>query len=416
MPNEIIRIESREHLLSTLSEASELEHNLMCLYLYAYFSLKQEGDPSLNDQEMSAVLSWGKIIKEIAIQEMGHLAMVANITTSIGGAAHFHRPNFPVSPGYYPSEFVVQLSPFNLASLDHFIFLERPDDSEIDMSQEFAPEVDYNREAPGGRLMSHTGDYKTVGALYEAINHGLHHLVSAISEEELFCGHRSLQITPSEVKLPGLVFIKDLKSARDAINTIVEQGEGGRSKDSHFQKFLGIKEEYMSLLKLNPEFHPSRACARNPVMRKPAADSEAVVWVSHPTAAQFLDVGNALYGLMLRLLVQIYSMEGRENHEKKFLLNCAFKVMESMSVVSRILPSFPAHDDSEEMAGLSFSLNRHFSAYEISSEKRLISERVSEILKRVRVLMKLGSFVKELASVQVALEHIMKDIPKKLND
>ena len=36
-----MNIETRDDLLSTLAEASELEHNLMCLYLYAAFSLKE---------------------------------------------------------------------------------------------------------------------------------------------------------------------------------------------------------------------------------------------------------------------------------------------------------------------------------------------------------------------------------------
>lgn len=41
MAPKTIEIESREPLLSTLAEAAELEHNLLCLYLYAVFSLKQ---------------------------------------------------------------------------------------------------------------------------------------------------------------------------------------------------------------------------------------------------------------------------------------------------------------------------------------------------------------------------------------
>ena len=32
---------AREQLLHTLYEAAELEHNLMCTYLYAAFSLKR---------------------------------------------------------------------------------------------------------------------------------------------------------------------------------------------------------------------------------------------------------------------------------------------------------------------------------------------------------------------------------------
>ena len=38
---------SREQLLHALYEAAELEHNLMCTYLYAAFSLKSGTDEGL---------------------------------------------------------------------------------------------------------------------------------------------------------------------------------------------------------------------------------------------------------------------------------------------------------------------------------------------------------------------------------
>jgi hypothetical protein len=40
---------------------------------------------------------------------------------------HFQRPNFPVVPGYHPAGVVVSLAPFDPATLDHFVFLERPE-------------------------------------------------------------------------------------------------------------------------------------------------------------------------------------------------------------------------------------------------------------------------------------------------
>ena len=41
LPTHFTPINSREQLLSTLAEAAEIEHNLMCCYLYAAFSLKR---------------------------------------------------------------------------------------------------------------------------------------------------------------------------------------------------------------------------------------------------------------------------------------------------------------------------------------------------------------------------------------
>src|SRR5690349_2957002 len=43
-----IVIGSREQLLHLLAEAAEIEHALMCSYLYAAFSLKRAGEPGVS--------------------------------------------------------------------------------------------------------------------------------------------------------------------------------------------------------------------------------------------------------------------------------------------------------------------------------------------------------------------------------
>ena len=78
-------------------------------------------DDDLTFQEMDAVNSWRKTILEICIQEMSHLALVANLTTAVGDGAHCFRFDFPVRSGYFPSEFVLELAPFDRETLQHFI-------------------------------------------------------------------------------------------------------------------------------------------------------------------------------------------------------------------------------------------------------------------------------------------------------
>ena len=51
-------IRSREHLLHVLAEAAELEHNLLCSYLFAAFSLKEDLDEDLQPHELQAVRRW----------------------------------------------------------------------------------------------------------------------------------------------------------------------------------------------------------------------------------------------------------------------------------------------------------------------------------------------------------------------
>ncbi len=89
---------SREALLGALYEAAELEHNLMCTYLYAAFSLRSGEAEGLSKDEAAAVARWRQTIIDVAIDEMGHLAAVWNITAALGGSPRFGRGNFPARP------------------------------------------------------------------------------------------------------------------------------------------------------------------------------------------------------------------------------------------------------------------------------------------------------------------------------
>lgn len=99
----------REQLIHVLTEAAEIEHNLLCSYLYAAFSMKRGVEEGLTSAE-----------------EMAHLALVNNLLVFVGGSPHFNRPNFPVPPGYHPAGFTVRLTPFDADTLEHFLYVERP--------------------------------------------------------------------------------------------------------------------------------------------------------------------------------------------------------------------------------------------------------------------------------------------------
>src|ERR1700683_3280460 len=56
-------IEHREALIYMLCEAAELEHGIMCQYLYAAFTLKQSEDEGLSPEEAEDVRRWRKRIR-----------------------------------------------------------------------------------------------------------------------------------------------------------------------------------------------------------------------------------------------------------------------------------------------------------------------------------------------------------------
>src|SRR5215510_4867712 len=77
-------IEHREALIYMLYEAAELEHGIMCQYLYAVFSLKQSTDEGLTEDELAAVQRWRQVVAHVATDEMLHLALVQNLLSAIG--------------------------------------------------------------------------------------------------------------------------------------------------------------------------------------------------------------------------------------------------------------------------------------------------------------------------------------------
>ncbi|MCR4282772.1 MAG: CDGSH iron-sulfur domain-containing protein [Bauldia sp.] len=403
-----IRIESREELIYLLAEAAAIEHNLMCCYLYAAWSLKRGERDGLSKQEAEAVTRWKRAIISVAIEEMAHLALVSNLSTSIGGAPHFSRPNFPIAPGYHPSGVVVELARFSPAVLDHFIFLERPEGKELSDSTEFVHPADYHRTQPKARLMPHAQDYATVGHLYRGVRHGLEVLAHHIGEQPLFCGDPPSQLGPSEASLPGLALVTNLASATAAIQTIIEQGEGApeHSEDSHFSRFMRVRKEYGEFLAADPAFEPAFPVAHNPVMRQPL-DPHNRVFIDAPETVHVLDFANALYGHTLRCLVQAYGRGAGEEADKRLFVDTAIDMMEALTQVGPYLASLPASKSHPGVnAGVTFTMLRDVAKLPRGGgEKRIMAERVAELSKHARHLFPEGH---ELAGLCGSLDTIMR--------
>src|SRR5215510_9745560 len=169
---------SREQLLHALYEAAELEHNLMCTYLYAAFSLRDGESEGLSAAEAEAVTRWRRAITDVAIEEMGHLSAIWNITSALGGSPRFGRLNFPLDPGGLPANVVVRLAPFDESVLQHFIYLERPALSNEPDGEGFKPDFVFQRGVARNRITPMPVDYETVGHFYEKLSKDLKDFVT----------------------------------------------------------------------------------------------------------------------------------------------------------------------------------------------------------------------------------------------
>ncbi len=377
---------SREQLLYWLQEAGEIEHNLMCCYLYAAFSLKRD-DPAWSAEERQAVAGWRRVITSVALEEMSHLALVGNLVNALGATPQWSRPAFPVDPGPYPADFVIRLTPFDAPTLEHFKYLERPGHERLRDGEGFEPAADYHRAIPPGRLSPGPWDYDTVGALYSVLDRALQRLVQARGEAAVFVGHAARQVDAALAPLPGVAPVTDLASARAAIATIVTQGEGAGTEhaDSHFVRFSRIGEELAARLRANPAFEPAWPAATHPVMNPPVRQTLDRVHVSHPVQAGWLDIGNALYTTALRCLLQ--GFVATERPRKAAWLAASFALMRGLVPVGQGLAARPArHDGDTVHAGLSFTPLRSLAALPEESAPQVLAERLGQLRERALAL------------------------------
>src|ERR1700758_4390467 len=186
-PEPTLTVETREELVFLLGEACEIEHGLMCEYLYAQFSLKRGPDEGLTEGQLARVQAWEKALITVIKQEMLHLALATNILTALGAAPHFERPNFPICSRWYPEGVQIALVPFGERALRHFIYLERPEGMALDDAAGFAAARHAQPlTADGAGLVAVPQEWRTVGHLYRGIEASLAKLCARDGGDAVF--------------------------------------------------------------------------------------------------------------------------------------------------------------------------------------------------------------------------------------
>jgi hypothetical protein len=318
----------REHLWWLLAEALQLEHMIMCQYLFAEFSLKDGVGDGLTSEQADAVDRWRNKLRGIAIEEMLHIALVANLTSAIGAAPAFGRPNFPQRSGYFPSGLQLDLLPFGEQALDHFLFLERPEGMERDDASEFvatAPlrdPVDEHETLPRGQ------EFATVGHLYRGIADGLRTLASRLGERALFVGSPRAQATPELFQWPQVVAVTDLESALAAVEEIIEQGEGAQGDwvDAHYGRFLSVRQEFDALRKADPTFEPARPVLAA-FLRQPFDIPTPRPVIIDPQARRIAELAGLAYELTLHVLLRFFTHTDETDSQLGVMVDAALTLM-----------------------------------------------------------------------------------------
>jgi hypothetical protein len=355
-------VAGREELLYLLGEAAEVEHAACCSYLYAAFTLRAEPGDGLTAAQVPAVAGWKQTINRIALQEMIHLALVNNLLAALGGAPRLGRHNLPQRSPYAP-EIRLTLAPFSEQTLRRFLYIERPEGMDI---SSVAGQLDHDRPAPEGPVgplvLPAPQAFSSVGQLYRGIEWGLRGLVDRYGEERVFVGSPTAQASTRYFRLPQrmpeLISVTGLASAVQAIQTIVEEGEGARGgwQRAHFGRFLEVLEAYRAMKAADPSFSPARPSVTNPYVRVPrdlvglatasgpAApdDPRGVHLIQDPTTAAVSDLFNACYAAMLQLLYRLFQHSEETDQELELLGQTSVGMMRQvLGPLGELLTSLP---------------------------------------------------------------------------
>ncbi|HEX6100976.1 MAG TPA: ferritin-like protein [Thermoanaerobaculia bacterium] len=228
----VLQPKSAQDLWPALQQAIELEHSTIPPYLYALYSLNTSANA-----EIAAIL------QSVVVEEMLHMTLSSNVLNALGGSPSIDRPDFiPKYPGPLPggvqSDLTVHLAPFSLNQLDTFLQIEEPEDPiefKSLQAMEALPEI-------------------TIGQFYTAIL-----LAIEILGDGAFVKPPRNQVGPD--LMPESIVVYDVATAKAAITTIIEQGEGTSTSPlevvgagfAHYYRYMQIKKG--NRLVKNPDPH-----------------------------------------------------------------------------------------------------------------------------------------------------------------
>ena len=266
--------DKRATLLARLQTAIELEWSTIPPYMVAILSTK-----------LTANREAANLIRGVMIEEMLHMALLANVLNAVGGTVHIGRDNFPSYPRPFFKDrgFTVNLAPFSAETVATFLKIEEPQTS--------------------------------VGAFYRSIVALLEELDAAGT---LFTGDPARQLYDDYYWGAGnqIIPVKDLDSAKKALAIVIDKGEGAGEHPpftpddplamAHYYRFVEIRDQRLYQPGDDPAKPPTGPALPidyaqvHPIKINPKASDYA----RSPKLAKLNDAFNSRYTMMLRQLAQ----------------------------------------------------------------------------------------------------------------
>jgi len=378
----IADVANREELIYLLSQACELEHNVACIYLFAAYSLKSDvSEGGLTPEQAEMVRGWKRGLVKVSVEEMLHLSQMINILTAIGGAPHLRRPNFPLRGTTLPINNLMTLEPFSRDALEAFMCIEMPEAGILSAKEQEEADAILARVAErkglngGGATDEGEAeviaacepfdvDFTTQAEFYHKIMTGL----AGIPEGELFIGPPEAQANGRFLQFGGkLKTVTDRRSALDALEMVVEQGEAPTRAhpDAHFWVFRTIYREYLEALreaeKSGETFEPVRPVVSNPITRF-HDDATGGALIADPLTHQVAELFNGAYDTMLLIFLRFFAHTEESEEELEKLADGTLRLMRNVTrPLGEALTKMPVCHESSlagMTAGPSFGITR----------------------------------------------------------
>ena len=219
-----------------LQKAIELELTTIPPYLTAMYSIKKDTNNQVSN-----------VIRSVFMEEMLHMVLAANLLISVGGKVKLGINNIPSYPcrlmfkgkEFRDREFDINLGALSKENLEIFLKIELPDFLSDVKLLEIKKVI-----IPG----------YTIGEFYNGIKNDLTQLVEEYGNDKVFSGKYEHQLTEDYFwKARGKIsIVKNLQDAINAIDLIIEQGEGATISankitqelyQAHYFKFSEIYHE-----------------------------------------------------------------------------------------------------------------------------------------------------------------------------
>jgi Ferritin-like len=206
-----------EEVQDLLVAAVKLELSTIPPYLCALYSMHPQGNEEAK-----------LVIRSVVVEEMLHMVLAANVLNAIGGRSQVagaeHAPRYPHE---LPDGVVLDLLPFTPEAIDGFLKVENPAHSHSALADDH-PLISGRPELHVAHATQSQKKPGSIGEFYAQVLEGLEILSDEIGEQRLFSGDPALQVSRRYYYAAGgeSIEVRDMASARAALDVIVEQGEG----------------------------------------------------------------------------------------------------------------------------------------------------------------------------------------------